>query len=151
MANNPFRDNDPGDVEFFEGVRKQQEEPMLWWRAADSYNLDANQMRALGRVVVGAMTEHGTGQTSGEGGDAPIQYLDDATLAVITGEISAKMSAILRKTIITYSSHYSTMSEKTSLGRDNVAFVFCPTLVYNGTQVNFVFDRLNDEDAAMGV
>jgi hypothetical protein len=149
VANWPYYDDDPGDKEFFEG--QNVEEPMRWFRGKDSYTLDASQMRALGRVVVGAMTEHAEGDVSEGVAKTPERYLDDQSLATITGEISSKMTSILRRPITTYSSHYSTRSERTGLGRDNVAFVFVPTLVFNGTQVNFVFDRISKGDEEVGV
>jgi hypothetical protein len=126
------------DDEFFDRqANKVWRQEMGWLKNGRAQIiLSDEQMRAVGKVVVRAMTRGAQGEP----------YLSDEQTKKVTLDISQHLSAILRQEIATFWTHFYTISRLTGNCRENLIFSFLPHLVFNQQTVLLRFDRLADRE-----
>ncbi len=135
-----FQIDDPGDDYFF--LSSPEEVAMFSWRAKASAQLDQNQMRAVGRMVMLGMTDHARGeQVLGPQGQPQSWLVDNDQLEKMSMSLSHSLSTIMRRKVATYWTHFFTYNNETGVTRDNFILMFYPRLLFDGVPVTFTFDR----------
>ncbi len=136
-----FDMNNPGDDYFFL-TSPEEDMAMFSWRAKATAQLDQNQMRAVGRVVVLGMTDNAQGeQVLGPEGQPRSWLVEDERLGDMADSVSRNLSTIMRRKVVTYWTHFYTHNVQTGATRDNIIMMFYPRLMFEGVPVTFTFDR----------